>query len=63
MEGMSSPEGDERKTKYEFKGKFGATPSASHPIVGVSQFDVDAFVRHVLGLTKNKGTESTTAES
>jgi hypothetical protein len=59
---MSSSEGDEQGTKYEFKDKFGA-PLALHPPAEASQFEVDAFVRHILGLTKDRETDSTTTKS
>ena len=60
---MSASDGDEQKTRYEFKGKFGAIPPASHSAAEASSFEVDAFVKDILGLTKNKGTESTATEA
>jgi hypothetical protein len=51
---MSSLEGDEPKARFEFKGKFGAAPSASMPVEEASHEEVDAFVKSILGLTKEK---------
>jgi hypothetical protein len=51
---MSSLEGDEPKVRYEFKGKFGAAPSAPLPIEEASHEEIDAFVKNILGLTKEK---------
>lgn len=51
---MSSLEGDEPKVKFEFKGKFGASPSAPLPAEEASHEEVDAFVKSILGLTKEK---------
>lgn len=59
---MSSPEDSEQGTKYEFKGEFGE-PLALHPPAEVTQFEVDAFVRHILGLTKDREMDSTTTKS
>jgi hypothetical protein len=58
-----SSDGDEQRTRYAFKGRFGAMLSTSQPPPEASNFEVDAFVRHILGLTKNKATESETTES
>ncbi|MGD1055417.1 MAG: hypothetical protein ABR867_04980 [Nitrososphaerales archaeon] len=60
---MSSSEDDEQGTKYRFKGKFGEVALTSHAIVEASQFDVDTFIRDILGLTKNKETKSTETKS
>lgn len=60
---MSSSEDDEQGTKYEFEGEFGAKPLTSRPIREASHEEVDAFVRHILSLTKNRETDSTTAKS
>jgi hypothetical protein len=54
---MSSSDGEDQKTRYEFKGKFGEVKLVSYPIEDAPPFEVDAFVRDILGLTKNKGTE------
>jgi hypothetical protein len=51
---MSSLEGDQPIAKWEFKGKFGQAPSASPPIAEASHEEIDAFVRHILGLVKEK---------
>jgi hypothetical protein len=51
---MSSLEGDGPKAKFEFKGKFGAPLSAPLPVEEASHEDVDAFVKSILGLTKEK---------
>jgi hypothetical protein len=40
--------------KYEYKGRFGAAPSASPSIVEASHEEIDAFVKNILGLTKEK---------
>jgi hypothetical protein len=53
---MSSSEDDEQGTRYEFKGKFGKNPPISHPIAEASHEEVDAFVKHILGLTKDRET-------
>ncbi len=47
-------EGDEPRAKYEFKGKFGAAPKVSQPIEEASHEEIDAFVKSILGLTKEK---------
>ena len=60
---MSSSEDDEQRTRYEFKGRFGAIELAPHPTEEASHFEVDAFVRDILGLTKSQGTEPTEIES
>ena len=60
---MSSSEGDEQGTKYEFKGKFGANPLAPHPIREASHEEMDAFVKQTLGLTKSRETDSTATKS
>lgn len=60
---MSSSEDDEQGTKYKFKGKFGANQISSGPVAEASHEVVDAFVKQILGLTKDKGTESTEIES
>jgi hypothetical protein len=60
---MSSSDGEEQKAKYKFKGKFGAVSLGSHSVVEASSFEVDSFVRDILGLTKNKGTEPTRTEA
>jgi hypothetical protein len=54
---MSSSEGDESKAKYEFKGRFGATPSVARPIAEASHEEIDAFVKEILGLTKQREME------
>lgn len=51
---MSSLEGDKPIAKWEFKGRFGEAPSASTPIVEASHEEIDAFVKHILGLVKEK---------
>jgi hypothetical protein len=51
---MSSLEGGEPQAKYEFKGKFGAAPSAPSPVEEASHEEIDAFVKNILGLTKEK---------
>jgi hypothetical protein len=51
---MSSLEGDGPKVKWEFKGRFGASPSASPPIAEASHEEIDAFVKNILGLVKEK---------
>ena len=51
---MSSLEGDGPKAKYEFKGRFGAVSSASPSIAEASHEEIDAFVKSILGLTKEK---------
>lgn len=51
---MSWLEGDKPIAKWEFKGKFGQAPSASPPIVEASHEEIDAFVRHILFLAKEK---------
>jgi hypothetical protein len=60
---MSSSEGDEQKTKYEFKDKLGPDPLIPHPTAEASHEEVDAFVRHILGLTKDRETDSTMTKS
>ncbi|MGD0146677.1 MAG: hypothetical protein ABSB53_07495 [Nitrososphaerales archaeon] len=60
---MSSSEDDEQKSKYEFKGKFGANPLAPRPIQEASYEDADALVRQILGLTKSRETDSTATKS
>jgi hypothetical protein len=51
---MSSLEGDEPKVRFEFKGKFGAAPSTPMPDEEASHEEIDAFVKSILGLTKEK---------
>ncbi len=51
---MSSLEGGDPKTKYQFKGKFGPPPKANAPVVEASKEEIDAFVQAILGLTKSK---------
>lgn len=51
---MSSLEGDEPKAKFNFKGKFGAPPSIPLPVEEASHEEIDAFVKSILGLTKEK---------
>lgn len=51
---MSSPEGDEPTVKFEFKGKFGSAPTAPLPVEEASHEDIDAFVKHILGLNKEQ---------
>ena len=51
---MSSLEGDEPRAKYQFKGKFGPAPKVSPPLAEASHEEVDAFVKGILGLTKEK---------
>ncbi|MGD0318911.1 MAG: hypothetical protein ABSB56_04375 [Nitrososphaerales archaeon] len=50
---MASLEGDEPKAKYEFRGRFGGAPRVSQPVVEVSHEEIDAFVKSILGLTKD----------
>ena len=51
---MTSLEGDKPTSKWEFKGKFGAAPSTSPPMVEASHEEIDVFVRNILGLHKEK---------
>ncbi|MGD0145330.1 MAG: hypothetical protein ABSB53_00545 [Nitrososphaerales archaeon] len=60
---MSSSENDEQGTKYKFKGKFGANQITPHPVAEASYEAVDAFVKQILGLTKNGETDSTATKS
>jgi hypothetical protein len=51
---MSSSESDQPEAKYEFKGKFGAAPSAVPLFEEASHEDIDTFVKNILGLAKDK---------
>lgn len=51
---MSSSENDQPEPKYEFKGRFGAASSASPSFDEASHEEIDAFVKDILGLAKDK---------
>jgi hypothetical protein len=50
---MSSLEKEEPKAKYEFRGRFGAAPSASQAEEPTHE-EIDHFVKGILGLVKEK---------
>jgi len=59
---MSSSGGEEPRTTYQFKGRFGAAPSTSLPIQEASHEEVDRFIRDILGLKRSKATENLKSE-
>jgi hypothetical protein len=50
---MSATKDDTPSAKYYFKAKYGAEPSRV-PVSEPSHEEIDAFVKGVLGLTKDK---------
>jgi hypothetical protein len=48
---------DEAPVKFKFKAKYDPPPSDA-PANELSQEEIDAFVKGVLGLTKDKGNSS-----
>jgi hypothetical protein len=50
---MSTAKDDTPSAKYYFKARYGAEPSRV-PISEPSSEEIDAFVKGVLGLTKDK---------
>lgn len=51
---MSSSDGDQPKARYEFKGRFGAALSTVQSFDEASHEEIDAFVKEILGLSKEK---------
>jgi len=51
---MSSYESEDSASRYEFKGKFGAAPSVPPKIEEATHEEIDAFVKEILGLNKEK---------
>jgi len=51
---MSSFEGEEAQTKYQFRGKFGAAPTGPLKVEEATHEEIDRFVKDILGLDKEK---------
>lgn len=54
---MSSSENNQPEARFQFRGKFGVSPPVSPPIEEASHEEIDAFVKSILGLSKEKESE------